>query len=115
MVNFIPTIRLAQSILKRNFPFVDKPLKRAFEKCKPRGLFSEFYGILRTESFSFTCCVIESDCTGSIFASDCAFVLLVAITLFRICFCFVLFVYLFVCLFLIVEKEFFIRYLLIRY
>ena len=22
------------------------PSKRAFEKCKPRGLFSEFYGIL---------------------------------------------------------------------
>ena len=42
--------------------------------------------------------------TGLIFASDCAFVLLVAITLFSICFCFVLFVYLFVCLFLIVER-----------
>ena len=26
--------------------------------------------ILRTESFSFPCCVIESDCTGLIFASD---------------------------------------------
>ena len=44
MVNFLPTIRLTQSILKRKF--VDKPLKRAFEKYKPRGLFSEFYGIL---------------------------------------------------------------------
>ena len=49
---------LAQSILKRKFPFVDKPLriqapskispsKRALEKYKPRGLFSEFYDILR--------------------------------------------------------------------
>ena len=56
MVNFLPTIRLAQSILKRKSPSVDKPLrtlaplkispsKRAFEKYKPRGLFSEFYGM----------------------------------------------------------------------
>ena len=54
-VNFLPTIRLAQSILKRKIPSVHKPLrikappkisppKRAFEKYKPRGLFSEFYG-----------------------------------------------------------------------
>ena len=46
----------AQSKLKRKFPSVHKPLrilappkisvsKRAFEKYKPRGLFSEFYGI----------------------------------------------------------------------
>ena len=57
MVNFPPTIRLAQSILKPKFPSVHKPLqikarpkigpsKRAFEKYKPRGLFSEFYGTL---------------------------------------------------------------------
>ena len=46
-----PTIRLAQSILKRKFPSeYNKPLqkkspsKRAFEKYKPRGLLSEFYG-----------------------------------------------------------------------
>ena len=39
MVNLLPTIRLAQLILKRKFPSVDKPLK------KGRGLFSEFYGI----------------------------------------------------------------------
>ena len=56
MVNLIPTIRLAQSVLKHKFPSVDKPLrilappkicpsKRAFEKYTPRGLFSEFYGI----------------------------------------------------------------------
>ena len=45
MVNLPPAIRLVQSILKRKFPSVDKPLKRAFEKYKPRGLFSEFYGI----------------------------------------------------------------------
>ena len=43
--------------MKRQFPSVDKPLriqapqkispsKRAFEKYKPRGVFSEFYGIL---------------------------------------------------------------------
>ena len=43
--------------------------------------------------------------TGLIFASDCAFVLLVAITLFSICFCFVLFVYLFVCLFFCRRKS----------
>ena len=58
MVNLLPTIMLAQSILKRKFPSVDKPLrikappkvspsKRAFEKYKPRGLFSEFYRTLR--------------------------------------------------------------------
>ena len=57
MVNLRPTIRLALSSLKRKFPSVDKPLrilappkispsKRAFEKCKPRGLFSGFYGRL---------------------------------------------------------------------
>ena len=55
-VNFRTTIRLAQSILRRKFLSVDKrlristrpkisPSKRAFEKYKPRGLFSEFYGI----------------------------------------------------------------------
>jgi len=57
--------------------------------------------ILRTESFSFPCCVIESDRTGVIFASDCVFVLLVATTLFSICFCFVLFV----CLFLFYRRK----------
>ena len=47
--------KLAQSILKRKFPSVNKPLriqappkispsKRALEKYKPRGLFSEFHG-----------------------------------------------------------------------
>ena len=46
-VHLIPTIRLAQSILKRKYPSVDKPLqKRAFEKYKPRGLFLEFYSRL---------------------------------------------------------------------
>ena len=41
-INFLPTIRLAQSILKHKFPSVDKPLpkkrpsKRAFKKYKPR-------------------------------------------------------------------------------
>ena len=53
---FPSVYKLAQSILKRKFPSLDKPLriqaspkispsKRAFEKYKPRGLFSEFYGI----------------------------------------------------------------------
>ena len=43
---FLPTIRLAQSILKRKFPSIlISPSKRAFEKYKPRGLFLEFYGI----------------------------------------------------------------------
>ena len=57
MVDLFPAIRLAQSILKRKFPSVDKPLrikappkispsKRAFEKYKSRDLFLEFYGIL---------------------------------------------------------------------
>ena len=46
MVNLLLTIRLAQSILKRKFPSVDKPLQKSFEKYKPRGLFSEFYGVL---------------------------------------------------------------------
>ena len=45
MVNLLPTIRLAQSILKRKFPSVDKPLKKGpLKKYKPQGLFSEFYG-----------------------------------------------------------------------
>ena len=39
-------MRLAQSILKREFPSAGKPPKRAFIKYKPQGLFSEFYGIL---------------------------------------------------------------------
>ena len=68
-VNLLPTIRLAQSSLKRKFPSVDKPLriwappkispsKRAFEKYKPgRGLFSKFYGTFRRDGFlqSQTC------------------------------------------------------------
>ena len=56
MVNLLPTIRLALSSLRRKFPSVGKPFrieappkispsKRAFEKYKPRGLFSEFYGM----------------------------------------------------------------------
>ena len=56
--------------------------------------------------------MIESDCTGLIFASDCAFVLLVAVTLLSICFCFVLFVYLFVWLVFIVER---VLHLLLAY
>ena len=60
--------------------------------------------ILCTKSFSFACCVIESDCTGLIFASDCAFVLLFCYNVVKYFFGFVLFVYLFVCLFLIVER-----------
>ena len=55
-VNFFPRTRLTQSILKRKFPSVHKPLrisappkinpfKKGFEKYKPRGLFSEFNGI----------------------------------------------------------------------
>ena len=61
-INLRPTIRLAQSILSK-FPSVDKPLriqarpkispsKRVFEKCKPRGLFSEFYGILKGDEIN---------------------------------------------------------------
>ena len=47
MVNFLSTTSyVAQSILKRKFPPYISPSKRAFEKYKPRGLFSEFYGIL---------------------------------------------------------------------
>ena len=46
MVNLVRTVRLGQSILKRKFPSVDKPLQKGLEKFKPRGLFSEFYGIL---------------------------------------------------------------------
>ena len=44
---FIPTIRLAQSILKHKFPPVDmiSPSKWAFEKYKSRGLFLEFHGV----------------------------------------------------------------------
>ena len=35
-----------QISLRRQAPPKKSPLKRAFEKYKPRGLFSEFYGIL---------------------------------------------------------------------
>ena len=50
-VNFLPRRGLGQSILKRKFPSLHKPRpnispsKRAFEKHKSWGLFSEFYGI----------------------------------------------------------------------
>ena len=38
--------KLAQSILKRKLPSVHiSPSKRAFEKYRGRGVFSEFYGI----------------------------------------------------------------------
>ena len=63
-VNFLPGIRLAQSILKQKFPSIHKPLriqappktspsKRAFEKYKLRGLFSEFYGIWTVPNADF--------------------------------------------------------------
>ena len=56
-------MRLTQSVLKRQFPSVDKslrikvppkisPSKRAFEKYKPWGLFSEFYGNWNRKSAS---------------------------------------------------------------
>ena len=43
--------KLAQTILKHKFPSVHKPLQYkpheiGFEKYKPHGLFSEFYGNL---------------------------------------------------------------------
>ena len=46
MVNLLPTIRLAQSILKRKFLSADKPLRKDLWKYKAWGLFWEFYGIL---------------------------------------------------------------------
>ena len=46
--------KLAQSILKCTFPPMHKPLKKAFEKYKLRGLFSEFYGILLTSLLSLS-------------------------------------------------------------
>ena len=65
MVNFLPSVRLAQSILKRKFPSVDNPLrikappkispsKRAFEKYKPWGLFPEFCGKLFIQGDQFS-------------------------------------------------------------
>ena len=56
-------MRLTQSVLKRKFPSVDKslrikvtpkisPSKRAFEKYKPWGLFSDFYGNWKRKSAS---------------------------------------------------------------
>ena len=44
MVNLLPTIRLAQSILKRKFPSVDTPLKKDPLKNISPGA---FFGILR--------------------------------------------------------------------
>ena len=41
-------MRLAQSILKRKFPSVDKPLKKGLWKMEAPGLFSEFYAIWRS-------------------------------------------------------------------
>ena len=49
---FIPNTKLAQSILKRRFLSVDKPLQKyapqkgPLKYISPRGLFAEFYGIL---------------------------------------------------------------------
>ena len=40
MVDLFPAIRLAQSILKRKFPFVDKPLKKGLWKIWAPGLIS---------------------------------------------------------------------------
>ena len=50
--------KLPQSILKPNFPLYmspskNKPLKSAFEKYKPRGLFLEFYGSFLEVTFPF--------------------------------------------------------------
>ena len=56
-------MRLTQSVSKRKFPSVDKslrikvplkisPSKRALEKYKPWGLFSEFYGNWNRKSVS---------------------------------------------------------------
>ena len=59
MVNFLPTISLAQSILKCKFPSkisLSKhisPSKRAFEKYKPQGLFLEFYGMTSLQTVAF--------------------------------------------------------------
>ena len=68
MVNFLPTVRLAQSISKHKFPCIDKPLqiiirpsKRAFEKYKPQGLFSEFYRCLILVRASFF--IVFDPCT----------------------------------------------------
>ena len=46
MVNLLPTIRLAQSILKRKFPSVDKPIQKRAPQKGPlkKGL---IFGILR--------------------------------------------------------------------
>ena len=41
--NFLPMKKLAQSILRCKFHLYICPSKRAFEKYKTRGLFSEFY------------------------------------------------------------------------
>ena len=48
-VNFFPTIRLAQEILKRKFPSVDKPIKKGLWKNKPWGF--------RNFTVSYICCV----------------------------------------------------------
>ena len=53
---FIPSYKAGPIDSEHKFPSIDKPLqilappkispsKRAFEKYKPQGLFSEFYGI----------------------------------------------------------------------
>ena len=47
MINFLPTTSFETQIsLRTQPPSKISPPKRAFEKYKLRGLFSEFYGIL---------------------------------------------------------------------
>ena len=50
MVNLLPTIRLAQSIWKRQFPSVDKPLKKGLWKIYAPGL---IFGTLQYLPFLF--------------------------------------------------------------
>ena len=44
-IDFEMQISLHRLVPPNTSPSKNKPLKRAFEKYKPRGLFSEFYGI----------------------------------------------------------------------
>ena len=54
---FLSNYKLAQSILKRKLPSVHKPLKKGLGKYKPRGLFSEFYGICLFVCMYFADCL----------------------------------------------------------
>ena len=71
MVNFLPTIRLAKSILKRKFPSIDKPLriqapqKGPSKNVSPGAYFRDFAVCWRYQAFfpGLSTCLLNKRCT----------------------------------------------------